>query len=31
MLNKLKNIETKYKGFNDLHPKVDLKQFGETI
>jgi hypothetical protein len=31
MLHKLKNIETKYNGFNYLHPKVDLKQFGRTI
>jgi hypothetical protein len=31
MLHELKNIETKYKGFNDLHLKVDLKQFEETV
>jgi hypothetical protein len=31
MLHTLKEVETNYKGFNCLQPKVDLKQFEETI
>jgi hypothetical protein len=31
MLHRLRNTETRHKGFNNLHPKVNLKQFEKTI